>query len=398
MPAPANPFQVTTLPTASEFADRKREVARLRTVFATPGQKLVVYGDRRQGKTAAMDVAAAKARTAKHPVVIVNLATAVDSQDAVRRLVGAVQGAVGKSWKTAMQDIAAKIRVTLTLTPGRDGPVPSLSFGVDPGGQGPRPTLFIDALNAIEEELARKRLTLGLGLDEFQRLLAWGGEDFEWALKAVLERHRRISYVLAGSARAMIEQMVTDKHRALWKAVDTLALGPIPEAEFAHWLGARARASGVPFHPQTPKAILRLAGPRTRDVLLLAHYCWEDARTHRDGGRAERALDTYVDETSALHQQLWERAPESDRERRILRALAADPKLEPTSGETRARYHLGAPSSVARGLSGLVQRELLARSGSRYVFDDPFFRRWVERNALADLGLAPPAVEGRDEE
>ncbi len=132
---------------------------------------------------------------------------------------------------------------------------------------------------------------------------------------------------------------------------------------------------------------MRLAGPRTRDVLLLAQGTWEDARTHGEGGDAARALDIYVAETGALHQRVWEQAVETDRERRILRALAADPNLLPTSADARGRYDLGPPSSVAKALAGLVSRELLARDGVRYVFDDPFFRRWVERYTLADLGL-----------
>ena len=94
--------------------------------------------------------------------------------------------------------------------------------------------------------MAQLRLTLGLGRDEFQRLLAWGGENVEWVLKASLERHRHLSYVLAGSSRSLIEEMVTGRHRALWKAVDTLPLGPIPEAEFAAWIVARSRSSAVP--------------------------------------------------------------------------------------------------------------------------------------------------------
>jgi hypothetical protein len=38
-------------------------------------------------------------------------------------------------------------------------------------------------------------------------------------------------------------------------------------------------------------------------------------------------------------------------------------------------------------LGALVARELLTREAGKYAFDDPFFRRWVERHTLADLGL-----------
>jgi hypothetical protein len=37
----------------------------------------------------------------------------------------------------------------------------------------------------------------------------------------------------------------------------------------------------------------------------------------------------------------------------------------------------------------LIVDEVLAEG---MTFDDPFFRRWVERHALPDIGLAPPQL------
>ena len=385
MARPTNPFQVTTLAQGDDFADRTSEVARISAAWETPGSKLVLYGDRRMGKTATMEVAAALVRRPKRPVVVVNLATAVDLEDAVRRLLAAVQQAIGRSWKTVLQDLAAKLKFRLTLTPNPDGTAtPSLDLELEPGAQHARPALFTEALDAIEAELTKRRLVLGLGIDEFQRLLLWGGEDFEWALKTSLERHRHLSYVLAGSARSLIEKMVTNRHRALWKATDTLAVGSIPPAAFAAWITARARTSGILLPNATANAIVALAGPRTRDVVLLAGATWEDARV-TGRGDPERAMTAYVETTAALQERLWDSC--TDRERRILRALAADPKLEPTSTAARTRFHLGPPSTVAKALGVLTAKELLTREAGRYQFDDPFFRRWVERNTLADIGL-----------
>ena len=385
-----NPFQVGTLAEGAGFANRADEVAQLRRVWETPGAKLVLYGDRRMGKTAALHVAAGLARRARRHVAIVNLATAVDAPDGVRRLMTAVRGALGRSWKTLVQDLAGKLRITLTLTPSADGTgLPGIQLGIAPSTSATRPGLFTDALDAIESELEKRRLTLGLGLDEFQRLLAWGGEDVEWALKASLERHRHLSYVLAGSSRSLIEEMVTGRHRALWKAADTLPLGPIPETEFAAWIVARSRESGVPLGRTTAEAVVALVGPRTRDIVQLAGAVWEDARVTGGPGDPARACDALVATADALYLRLWEGG--TDRERRILRALAGEPGVEPTSTAARERYGLGAPSTVAKALSALVAREVLAREGPRYVFDDPFFRRWVQLGGAAAAGLYPSA-------
>jgi hypothetical protein len=384
MATPSNPFQVTALATGGAFADRRAEVARIRDAWTTPGAKLVVYGDRRLGKTAALDVAAARARRDGTEVVVISLATAVDPADAVRRLLTAVHHAIGKSWRTLAQDLAAKLRLSITMTPSTDGTgMPGVSVGLEPTAAAPAPRVFTDALDAIDAEVTRRKLRLGIGLDEFQRLLEWGGEDAEWALKATLEHHRRVSYVFAGSARSLIEEMVTNKRRALWKAVDTLAMGPIPPDEFTAWIVSRSKASGTPLSERLAAMIVARAGPRTRDIVVLAGAAWTDARSRGAPADVGRALDAVVAQSEALHFRVWDQLTE--RECRTLRALAADPMHELTAEAVRRRFGLGAPSSVHAALTQLVAKELLARDGRRYVFDDPFFRRWVEVNTREDV-------------
>jgi hypothetical protein len=388
MPPPPNPFQVSILATGDAFANRKAEVARIRDAWTTPGAKLVVYGDRRLGKTAALDVAADRARRAGTPVVLVSLATAVDLPDAVRRLMAAVHRTVGKSWTSAIQDLAAKLKVSVSVKPSPEGTaLPGLSLSFDPAATAARPAFFIDALDAIEAEVARRKLRLGIGIDEFQRLVEWGGEDIEWALKAALEKHRHLSYVFAGSARTLIEEMVSNKRRALWKAVDTLAMGPIDAAELAAWIVKRSHDAGTALSEAVAASIVSLAGPRTRDIVLLAGETWDDAREHRGKGDSQRALDRYVKLTESLHQRAWDQL--TDRECRILRALASDPMIELTSEAARNRHALGAASSVQTSLQQLLAEEVLTRVERRYAFDDPFFRRWVEMNTREDLGEAP---------
>jgi hypothetical protein len=81
--------------------------------------------------------------------------------------------------------------------------------------------------------------------------------------------------------------------------------------------------------------------------------------------------------------------------------------------ETLQRYSLGPKSTVSRALDDLVDDEILVRGtpsagassadssagqGSLYAFDDPFFRRWVQVNAAADLGRRSPPLTSAEPE
>jgi hypothetical protein len=164
--------------------------------------------------------------------------------------------------------------------------------------------------------------TLGIGIDEFQRIHEWGGEDAEWALKAAMETHRNLAYVLAGSKRHLIEAMVSRKGRALWKQVDVLPFLPIDPEILAEWIHQHAAHTGVAFSLAACDLIVALAGPRTRDIVQLARAVWNVAfrRGEVDEGTVEAAVDGLVEEVGALFAALWrERQPV---EQRILRALA----------------------------------------------------------------------------
>lgn len=392
----ANPFIIARLPAAEAFADRVQEVRRIAAAFREPGGKLLVYGDRRLGKSAALHVAAAKARSASLPVAVVDLSTVSGPAEAANQILTAVHRAVGRSWTDLFKAVAKALSVQISATadPAAGG-LPTVAVTVAstrPAEE--RYLLVTDVLTAVEAELRRRGKRLGLALDEFQRIHEWGGEDAEWALKGATERHEAISYVLAGSSRSLIEDMVADKSRALWKLFDLLQMGPIDPVELAIWIRKRARRAGVAMSDDSAQAIVRVAGPRTRDVVQLARHVWARGRPSRRAtlNDVAEAMDTLVREQDAIQRRVWATIDATAQD--ILRLLAADPNVAITSAETLARYDLGAKSSVHRGMVNLVKAELLtvAESG-RYLYDDPFFRRWVQLYTLADLGLPTPAMD-----
>jgi hypothetical protein len=317
------------------MAGRVEELDRITKALAEPGGKLIIYGDRRLGKSATLARAAARVREGGHPVAIVDLSTASSPADAATRILSAVENEIGP------------------FKPDRSLP---------------------DVLDAIEAEWHSRRATLGIGLDGFERVHAWGGLD-------AIKRHRAIAYVMVGSGQW---------NRARWKFADTMHVAPIDPASMGAWIETRSEETGVPFDPSGAGLIVALAGPRTRDIVQLARAVWDaadadgESATEPDGVR--RVFDRLVTEQGALLARLWSSlTPPSQR---VLRAVAAQPGAELTAAQTIARYGLGPKSTVYATARRLVADEILTDA---VTFDDPFFRRWVERHALPDIGLAPPA-------
>jgi AAA+ ATPase superfamily predicted ATPase len=398
-----NPFIIGFPAEGGHFADREAEVQRIVVALTDPASRLVVYGDRRQGKTSAILAAAAEARANGENVALVDLAKVTSMEAAAQRVLDAVHRELGKRWTDSAVRLIQRMRnaqVSISTTADPTTGAPTVSFSVMPtavpAASAVRPgQVFVDALNAVEEELRERGETLGLALDEFQRLARWDPE-IDWLLKGTLESHRRISYVLAGSEKSLIEQMLDAKKAGLWKVAEILDLQPIPPELFAPWLAERATAGGVALSLEVARQLMAVSGPRTRDVVQLARVLWDMLP---DGATATRldvahALEVLVTEQSALYLRMWERL-ESDAHRTLLVLMAHDPHIEPTGTETLRRWPLRPKSTMARIVLQLIDEEHVVREADgSYRFDDPFFRRWIEVNLFRDFGFAVPRLEG----
>lgn len=385
-----NPFLPTILARGAHFADREAEVERLRDAYMREGARLVVYGDRRMGKTSALDRAAEVARKGGGLVAIASLANASDAADAASLILLAVRQQIGRNWRKALESMVGRLQGSINLKPGPTDsapPVVSITFGLREETQ--RAQLLTDALDAVNAQMEAEGRRMGLAIDEFQRLREWGGDDAEWAFKSSLEKHRAISYVLAGSKRHVIEGMISSKGRALWKQVDAFEFGPIPPEELAAWIQSQAARTGVRITLEGADEIVRLAGPRTRDIVQLAREVWFEAagREETVALHVRAAMTQLIRVQSALYGAMWRARPPA--EQRILRALVVRPTLAPTSADALSRFSLGPKSSVQKAVMRLIEEEhLVALPGGGYGFDDPFFREWISLEVLPGLGLS----------
>src|SRR5215204_757091 len=395
---PQNPFVVSLLAEGAHFADREAEVARMAAALRTPGAKLVVYGDRRLGKTSALERAAEAVRRDREMVAVAAFSTASDASEAAQRILSAVQKEVGTSWRETLSRIAESVDASIEISPSSEpGALPSVKFGFGKR-EAASVRLVPDVLDAINAQIARRKETLGLGLDEFQRIHEWGGEDGEWALREAMQRHRALAYVLAGSKRHLIEAMIGNKGRALWKLVEPMEFGPMDDGVLADWITDRGKATNVRMPAATADLIVKLSSPRTRDVVQLARAVWDVAasRGEADQKHVVRGVEQLVREQSALYEMIWRKL--TARQQMVLRAIAAEADVQITSADSLHRYRIGAKSTVQSTVDTLVDAEHLTRVATgRYGFDDPFFHRWVQVYGLPDIGVATPPILLRDE-
>ena len=396
-----NPFIIGHPASGKHLADREREVETIANAFADASSRLVVYGDRRLGKTSAVRKAAEDARRTGTPVIVVDLAKVTSIEGASQAILSALQKEVGRRWKDMAISLVArftKSQVTVGAQPDPSGGLPTFTFSIAPGPEAKQKpgSLLVETLDAVEAEMAARRQTIGVALDEFQRMAKWEPE-IDWLLKGLFDEHRNVSYVLAGSQRSIIDAMIDSKTKGgLYKMADVLVVKPIPEDVFAAWLTHQAATASVVFGEDVARALIVVAGPRTRDVVQLARALWD--MTHQAGAATIQdvavAMDDLVAEQGAHHLGTWERF-KTDIHRRILIVIAHNPKVELSATSTLNRFSLGAKTSANRILKTMIAAEHIAKENGKHRVDDPFFKRWIELNAFREFNLPVPQLLDR---
>lgn len=381
----------------ADFTDRAPERKAVAEALRTPGAHLLLVGPRRIGKTSLLRAVQHDIRKKKGPPVLyLDLWSASTLEDMTTRLAAEASAVLGRQWTELVKTLAQRLQFKLevsTLPDGRLVPIPTVSFRDAPAGD--QRARLVAALDTLEAQAKAHKVHLGVILDEFQEIERLGRDATEDGgvspmrqVRAAIQHHRHVSYVFAGSDRALIARLSDPKHGPMHNLARRYDIGPLPAAHFAAWIEDRFAKMGIDARG-CGAAIIALAGPRTRDVRTLAESSVDHARATRR--LSPQALDAplrdIVNQRRPQYETAWKEL--TALQQNCLRAVAAGERRL-TSAAVLNRFALGATSRVSKALAALVDDSVLLRDGTVHAFDDPFLRAWVIEAVLRDVGLTRP--------
>jgi uncharacterized protein len=376
-----NPFVYGEVVPAASFVDRTAELDRLvRDLLA--GQKVFLISPRRYGKSSLVRQAlraAARHGALTVDVTISSYSSYVAFLEGYARALVSIETRVDRvrAW---LADMLGSVRPELRVEPDASGrgkfavAFPAIRTDRDIS----RLAQEVFALPGRIAEARRRRLVVAL--DEFQAIGSFDGGSVEHALRAAVQHQRQVGYVFSGSEPTLMERML-GRSRPFYKAGPVMRLNKIPPDQFADFLEARFRATGVKPAPGLGAAVVDLSGNLPYDVQRLAHEVWDDARAQGSKSAGvddlHATLKRLLGEHETMFEGVWQRLTLT--QRATLRAAVLEEGRELLSADVRARYRLSGASSVQASLAALVREDVLARDGDRYVVVDSLLREWVAR-------------------
>lgn len=257
-------FQTSRPVSGAIFHDRSAEIARLEQHLAAfragSGRWLALIGPRKIGKTSLL--LELSRRVADLPIVAVDTQEVSPPSLEVFRVAAlrAVDLLLGAELGVSLEILAATrgdATAALDGSPRFATLPPSVKAALRALPRGEMTDDFARLCLDLPERLAEALDTsLVVAVDEFQELatLPRRTGDPLPLIRSVWQRHRRVAYVVSGSGRTLLEEMVTREHSPFFQHFDLMRVGPFGEADAV----ALLRAEAPPDRP-VPEDLARRA-------------------------------------------------------------------------------------------------------------------------------------------
>ena len=376
---PTNPFRYGALAFDETFTDREGELKELKADIRN-GQDVVIFAPRRYGKSSLVLKATRDLVRAGVLVAQVDLMTTPTKEKLAEKLATEIHRRIASRLYRAREaalSVLRGLRITPTIT--IDPNDASVSFGFEPGRAPADVDATVERLLALPGELGAERgRIVALVLDEFQEVVEID-PDLPKLMRAVFQAQPQVAHVYLGSKRHLMRTIFNDENEPFWRSAKQFELGVIAPELFAPFIAERFQATGKRIDEAAVAAVLEQTVGHPYATQELCYFTWEVTP------RNQTATPLHVDEGLAgvlrsehAHFSLvWEDA--SAAQRLVLAALAAEPG-RPYTEEYSRRHRLPPATNVQKALTGLVRRELVAKTGGgAYEIVEPFLGEWVIR-------------------
>lgn len=333
--------------------------------------RLVLYGERRQGKSSVIARAAERVVSEGGVVVSADAWTA-ESLDA---LGGDFLAGVPAKWLTGarVQGLLQSLRGLVVLSVSEAGR-PTLSLSGGAGGS-PRPEeRFRGILTGLDTAAADHDSPVVVVIDEFQKIeeLHEGGGA---VLRGIVQDTPHLAWVFSGSVVGLVTELMGPE--GPFHAIDRLEIDGIAPGHLLPWLEHRLDSHGVRPSEGMAEAIYDRAGPVTEYIMRLAKVVHRRglATGAADVADVEAAFHEVVADFDGSFELIWSAL--STTKRQIMRAVAAGER-QLTAKRVLDAFGLASSAAASYAVNELRSDGILA-PGKPFRISDPFLSSWVAR-------------------
>jgi AAA+ ATPase superfamily predicted ATPase len=369
-----NPFKYGTVVTGKDFVGRKKELKILYQELSA-GKSVVLFSDRRLGKTSLLTEFISRKKRGMIPVYI-DLYGLTTKEDLVKEIAANVIGSAYtklNKLKEAAKKVLSGLRPKLVLEP--DG---KISLDLEFDGKFNDAELM-EILDLPQKVAADRNSKVIMIFDEFQEIGVMDGIALEKLMRSRFQHHKNVSYIFAGSREHLLRQMFEEPAGAFFKFARPMELGPISHNEFRPFITDKFKETGGKPDKTIINKILEYTGGNPYITQYLCHEIWYITKSPKWPEVIDAALDNIVAQQSVAYEHIWD-SLKSTNQRALLMAIVSESRCS-YSHEFINKYNLKSQSHVEKSIKSLKARSIIDSKGE---ITDQLFKEWLVRRIIKD--------------
>ncbi len=362
-----NPFKYGKAVTGENFIDREEELKELGSDVLS-GQNLIIYSDRRLGKTSLILELFRRMESEEVVSIYIDMYGITSIKGLIERVIGStVSNSYSQFEKVGrlLKEFLKGLRPKIVLEEGK------MSVEVYwEEGQLKNLPIALDLPQKVAEKKGKK---IVIAFDEFQEVSNLDGDQIEKMMRSSFQLHDRVSYIFAGSKTHMLKEMFEDGDRAFYNFGKIKILGNIPREEFFDGIKDRFERTGKNIDESIIRTILDITDGHPYYTQQLCHELWYlSPRVGPDEEHVYVALDNIINYRGDHYEQQWSILG-SNIQKSLLVALANEDEIDIYSEHTIREYQLKTASHAQKAYESLKSKGLV--TDKKII--DIFFRRWI---------------------
>ncbi len=364
-----NPFKYGQVVSGVDFCPRPETQKQLAN-YIQSGQNVVVYGERRIGKTSLIYETLTNA--SKRRMLHIDLMDVKSLEDLHARMAKAILSMEQRSGSLEkIFSLLAGLRPVLAMDPYTGQP----TFSIDaPAKTTPN---SIEGLLDLIETLNQKK-PLAVFIDEFQDILNLPDANHTFALlRSKIQFHQEIPYLFAGSIRNAMWDIFTNPDNAFYKSALPMEVGALNRDLFSDFLLHKFEAGGRRITSELFEEIFELTDQVAGDVQELCGALWETSAA--GDGLDESAVGDALERIYAQEAKGYESCMVllTALQVKCLVGLARVGGEAPFSARFLQEAGIATSASITKTLNRLMKLKIIFKHEQGYRFTNPFFKNWL---------------------
>lgn len=378
-----NPFVYGRVVTGEEFFGRSALIERIQG-YIRNGQNIVVFGERRVGKTSLITEAI---RRLAMPCLKVDFYEIRSEREMITRAIRGIERLEKESpffsrWMARGKRVRGKVT--------QEFEQPSMLPVISLEGYFKEPVSSItDLLDYIHDFQSEKPVIAFF--DEFQGIFGLeNGIDILATMRSEIQNHADTAYIFAGSVRRKMYEIFMNPQHPFYKSALPLEIGPIEFVEIAPIVIQLFESGGRKIAPEYLQGLYALLYGNTGDFQQLCSSLWEASKPGQtlDRDVIRDALDIVWETEMPVYASI--RKALTGQQNRVLQALALTDGKEPFGSQFRKAAGDISPGTVQKALAKLEEMDLVFQpyDSKNYRFHAPFFKLWLINQVVYPLDIS----------